>query len=41
MDKKKQKYERPLVEIKAISVEDGFGTSSSAEGYSYGSEINW
>jgi hypothetical protein len=41
MDKMKQKYEKPLVKIKVISVEDGFGTSSSAEGYGYGSEISW
>lgn len=41
MDKKKQKYEMPLVKIKEITVEDGFGTSSTLEGFEYGDDITW
>lgn len=41
MDKNKQKYEKPLVKIKVIAVEDGFATSSLVEGFTYGDDITW
>lgn len=41
MDKKKKKYEKPLVEIKLIAVEDGFETSGHIEGFEYDGTINW
>lgn len=41
MDKMKQKYEKPLVKIKVIAVEDGFATSSLVEGFTYGDDITW
>lgn len=41
MDKNKQKYEKPLVKIKVIAVEDGFATSGHIEGFQYDGEITW
>ena len=41
MKKEKKKYEKPLVEVKFIAVEDGFATSSILEGFEYDDEITW
>ena len=41
MDKMKQKYEKPLVKIKVIAVEDGFATSGNIEQFRYDGSIEW
>ncbi len=41
MDKKKEIYKKPTVEIKLIAVEDGFETSGHIEGFEYDGTITW